>query len=76
MRKWSKHNYVFISEENAPKDFKIIWKKEKWRTVSAKKRAFKTEKMFVYKGGLVNTLKPRKKTRKQVKIKQKKTRKK
>ena len=76
MRKWSKHNYVFISEENAPKDFKTLWKKEKWRTISSKKRDFKTEKMFVYKDGLVNKLKSRKKTRKQVKTKQKKTRKK
>ena len=76
MRQWSKHNYVFISEENAPKDFKTLWKKEKWRTISSKKRDFKTEKMFVYKDGLVNKLKSRKKTRKQVKTKQKKTRKK
>ena len=52
IRKWSKNNYVFISEENAPKDFKCVWKRNKRRTVSSKKRGYKLEKLFVYKEGL------------------------
>lgn len=32
MRKWSKYNLVFISEEIAPKDFISIWKKQHTRT--------------------------------------------
>jgi DNA adenine methylase len=29
MRKWSKNNYVFISEESAPSDFIVVWKRKK-----------------------------------------------
>jgi site-specific DNA-adenine methylase len=53
MRKWSKKNYVFISEENAPKDFKVVWKKKKKRTINAIVRDVKIEKIYIYKHGLV-----------------------
>jgi len=52
MRKWSKKNYVFISEEQAPKDFKVVWKKNKRRTLNATTRSNKMEKLFVYIYGL------------------------
>ena len=29
MRIWSKDNCVFISEESAPKDFKVVWRRKK-----------------------------------------------
>jgi len=32
MRRWSKHNLVFISEETAPKDFVCVWKTKINRT--------------------------------------------
>lgn len=44
MRKWSKNNLVFISEETAPKDFKCIWKKEVNRPINGK---IKIEKLYV-----------------------------
>lgn len=53
MRKWSKNNYVFISEEKAPKDFKVVWKKLKYRTINSKVRESKLDKIFIYKYGLV-----------------------
>jgi site-specific DNA-adenine methylase len=33
MREWSKDNVVFISEESAPKDFKVVWSRKKRRTL-------------------------------------------
>lgn len=53
MREWSKNNYVFISEENAPDDFIVVWQKDKYRTLNCSNRSFKTEKLFVYKYGLI-----------------------
>ena len=53
MRKWSKNNYVFISEENAPDDFIVVWSKDKRRTLDSKTRSYKIEKLFVYKYGLI-----------------------
>jgi DNA adenine methylase len=47
MRKWSKHNCVFISEESAPKDFKVVWRRQKRRTINAKQK-YKYEKLFMY----------------------------
>lgn len=52
MRKWSKNNYVFISEETAPKDFIVIWTKNKCRTINSETRYYKIEKIYVYKHGL------------------------
>ena len=60
MRKWSKTNYVFISEESAPKDFRVVWKKTKRRTLNAKTRFGKDEKLYVYKYGLVPNNKSKK----------------
>jgi site-specific DNA-adenine methylase len=48
MRKWSKNNKVFISEETAPKDFKSIWSKQKRRTLDKENRDNKKEHLFVY----------------------------
>jgi len=52
MRQWSKHNYVFVSEETAPKDFISIWSKSKPRTLMAdKSKIFHgKEHVFVLKG--------------------------
>ena len=36
MREWSKKNYVFVSEEHAPKDFKIVWNKKKTENIKFK----------------------------------------
>lgn len=55
MRKWSKKNYVFISEEKAPKDFKVVWEKRKRRTLNSEIRSYKIEKIFVYKHGLASS---------------------
>ena len=57
MRKWSKHNLVFISEEstNAPKDFKCIWKYNVKRTMgthtntTGKKTKQVYDCLFIYK---------------------------
>jgi DNA adenine methylase len=50
MRKWSKHNCVFISEESAPSDFIVVWKKSKRRTLDKTSRFHKYEKIYTYKG--------------------------
>ncbi len=50
MRKWSKDNIVYISEENAPDDFEIIWEQEVTRTQDNRKRDKATEKLFKWKG--------------------------
>lgn len=50
MREWSKDNYVFISEENAPSDFKVVWEKSKRRTLDKSSRFYRYEKIFSYVG--------------------------
>ena len=56
VRKISKNNSVFISEQNAPNDFDIIWEKEVLRS-SATHNDFKaTEKFFKYKGDSNGTI--------------------
>jgi DNA adenine methylase len=50
MRLWSKNNYVFISEEHAPSDFAVVWKKQKRRTLDKKNRFYKYEKLYSYVG--------------------------
>ena len=54
MRKISKDNKVFISEQEAPDDFECIWKKEQTRTLDYNKnnQPKKTEKLFIWKGSL------------------------
>jgi len=51
MRKWSKKNCVFISEESAPPDFVVVWKKQKRRTLDKVHRFYRYEKLYQYKGG-------------------------
>jgi DNA adenine methylase len=50
MREWSKTNCVFISEESAPADFKVVWKRHKRRTLDHSSRFQKVEKLYMYKG--------------------------
>ena len=49
MRKWSKHNCVFVSEETAPPDFKSVLSFPKRRTLDSNKRFTRMEKLFVYR---------------------------
>ncbi len=51
MREWSKDNIVFISELEAPSDFKVIWEHEVSRSINVKDKGKATEKLFVYKEG-------------------------
>jgi site-specific DNA-adenine methylase len=50
MRKWSKNNRVFVSEQTAPADFKSVWSHLKKRTLSNRlnDRSLKKEHLFVY----------------------------
>lgn len=50
MRQLSKDHIVFISEENAPEDFKCVWSKEVKRVLDVNKTNIqsKTEKLFVF----------------------------
>lgn len=70
MRKWSKNNCVFISEEKAPKDFKVVWKKSKRRTLDHTSRFRKEEKLYMYKGNKTKKTKKKggNKTRKNNKL--------
>ena len=51
IREWSKDNKVFISEYQAPEDFKCIWKQETHLEIRNKenKRERRVEKLFTYK---------------------------
>jgi DNA adenine methylase len=49
MRTWSKNNCVFISEESAPSDFKVIWRWKKFRSLSRTNKYYKEEKLYVHK---------------------------
>jgi len=50
MRKWSKDNYVFISEYKAPKDFILISSKKKRSSLSGKgAMQLRNEKLFAHK---------------------------
>ena len=59
MRKWSKNNYVFISEQEAPEDFISVWNRSTYRSASQSKKTrfkspdvtkYRTEHLFMYKG--------------------------
>jgi DNA adenine methylase len=50
MRKWSKNNCVFISEEKAPSDFTVVWKRQKRRTLDKQNRFYRYEKLYTYNG--------------------------
>lgn len=54
VRKISKDNFVFISEQCAPEDFECIWQQEVKRTTNKTNDFKATEKLFVYKEGLAN----------------------
>lgn len=49
-RYMSKKNIVIISEERAPDDFEVLWQKDVKRTLNAKNKFSKTEKLFKYRG--------------------------
>ena len=72
MRKWSKTNCVFISEESAPSDFKVVWKHNKRRTLDHTSRFRRIEKLYMYKECKYNK---KQKTKKIKKIENKKTKK-
>jgi len=59
MRKWSKNNFVFISEETAPNDFTSIWSKQKRRTLDKTNRSNKKEHLFIYSKGKISSLNSR-----------------
>lgn len=50
VREISKDNYVFISEYNAPDDFKCIWSKNVTTSLKVHEHEDRTEKLFTYKG--------------------------
>lgn len=47
-RRMSEYNFVFISEYNAPEDFKCIWSKSVTTSLKVHKHENRTEKLFVY----------------------------
>ncbi len=47
-REISKNNIVFISEHEAPSDFKCVWQQELKRTIDNKQRKKVTERLFIY----------------------------
>lgn len=49
MRKWSKNNFVFISELDAPDDFRCIWQQEVSRSIKATDKSKAVEKLFTTK---------------------------
>ena len=49
MREWSKDNCVFISEESAPKDFRVVWRQKKRRTLDHSRRFHRMEKLYAYR---------------------------
>ena len=51
MRRWSKDNCVFISEESAPRDFKVVWRQIKRRTLDHSTRFHRVEKVYMYRPG-------------------------
>lgn len=50
VRALSKNNYVFISEQTAPDDFKPVWEQEVKRTTNKTNDFKAVEKLFVWKG--------------------------
>lgn len=47
VRKWSKDNYIFVSELNAPNDFECIWQQEVSRSIKATDKTKAIEKLFI-----------------------------
>lgn len=50
VRTISKNNYVYVSEQQAPSDFKVVWEQECNRTMSRDNNFKAVERLFVYKG--------------------------
>lgn len=48
IREWSKNNIVLVSEQNAPNDFKCIWKQEVSRSIKATDKSKSVEKLFIH----------------------------
>lgn len=46
VRELSKNNFVFISEQNAPADFEIVWEQEVKRTTNKTNDFKAVEKLF------------------------------
>ena len=49
VREISKDNYVFVSEQNAPEDFEVIWEQKVIRTTNKENNFKAVEKLFKYK---------------------------
>lgn len=49
VRKISKKNYVFVSEQSAPEDFEVIWEQEVIRTTNKENNFKAVEKLFKFK---------------------------
>lgn len=52
VRKISKDNFVFISEQQAPDDFQVVWEKQATRTTNKENNFTATEKLFTWMGEL------------------------
>lgn len=52
MRAWSKKNYVFISELEAPDDFVCIWEQNVSRSIKTLDKSKAIERLYVYKNSL------------------------
>lgn len=53
VRECSKRCFVFVSEENFPDDFEVIWEKEVVRTLQLDNKKKSAEKLGIWKDGLV-----------------------
>ena len=51
-RKLSCDNYVYISEQNAPEDFEIVWEQEVKRTTNKENNFKAVERLYRYNKGL------------------------
>lgn len=50
VRELSKNNYVYVSEQNAPEDFEVIWQQNVTRTTNKENNFKAVEKLFKWKG--------------------------
>ena len=46
VRELSKNNIVYVSEQEAPEDFEVVWEKEVRRQIDKNKEKKATEKLF------------------------------
>lgn len=52
IRELSKNNFMFISEQEAPNDFKVIWEKEVNRTAGKDNNFKAIERLYAYERGI------------------------